>query len=571
MKGCTLCEGFGFLYLMNSWFALDGYSKSRCGICSGTGKSSHRPSREYINQARDIKEEIARIIDPRSYELKDLGCRISVDCALETADAILALLSQAADAAQQSAPDVRGAGPLIWNEYEREGDIDSWDAETSFGTFYAIDCECQGFSTSHDSETFGGFHQSPEGAKAACQADYERRLNVALRAAGSDVREALIGLSGALDAYWNGDRTEHQTKAICAWQQKSLIALATPAAEVAPSLAWSASKHDEIIKRLMAQIGCPDSRSIYGAFKQFANELHALHFSTGAKRIDAGTVERCESIAEEFLVDRLGECVTRLENLKTLPKPYDLYYAIKNEGSGTGWTYTCAGIGVNELRALLDRLAPSWRTDMENAPKDTKIIVAGGTYYNSMSTFRDDLPFAGWTLAEWDVSENAWRGENSGGHDEFYYHKPTLWMLKIAPPLQHGGPIMKNSQARQIVIDTLMSVLPAGVSPSFANIDSATETGRGDSREITAALTMFDGLPATVCLKPWAFGWSHQWMSLPGGDLSFEDGRWQRLDDDGELPLPLFKIPVSANSRDAKSIRSLTASAGTAVQQGDGS
>ncbi len=39
---------------------------------------------------------------------------------------------------------------------------------------------------------------------------------------------------------------------------------------------WSASKHDEIIKRLMNDIGQPNSQSVYGAFKQFANELHAL-------------------------------------------------------------------------------------------------------------------------------------------------------------------------------------------------------------------------------------------------------------------------------------------------------
>lgn len=43
-----------------------------------------------------------------------------------------------------------------------------------------------------------------------------------------------------------------------------------------PSNAWSASTHDEIIKRLMAGVGMPNSSSLYVAFKQFANELHAL-------------------------------------------------------------------------------------------------------------------------------------------------------------------------------------------------------------------------------------------------------------------------------------------------------
>lgn len=43
---------------------------------------------------------------------------------------------------------------------------------------------------------------------------------------------------------------------------------------------WNASKHDEIIKRLMEQVGMPNSRSLYQAFKQFANELH--HIDLGA-------------------------------------------------------------------------------------------------------------------------------------------------------------------------------------------------------------------------------------------------------------------------------------------------
>ena len=53
----------------------------------------------------------------------------------------------------------------------------------------------------------------------------------------------------------------------------------TPA-QCAQGPVWSASKHDEIIKRLMADIGYPNSQSVYGAFKQFANELHALSLTS---------------------------------------------------------------------------------------------------------------------------------------------------------------------------------------------------------------------------------------------------------------------------------------------------
>lgn len=48
---------------------------------------------------------------------------------------------------------------------------------------------------------------------------------------------------------------------------------------------------------------------------------------------------------------RLADCATRLEEVDTLPKPYDLYYAIKNDGEGTGWSYAVAGIGAADIRA----------------------------------------------------------------------------------------------------------------------------------------------------------------------------------------------------------------------------
>lgn len=49
--------------------------------------------------------------------------------------------------------------------------------------------------------------------------------------------------------------------------------------------------------------------------------------------------------------------VARLERIETRPKPYDLYYAIKNEGEGTGWRYSVAGFGVTDLRKTVDEIA----------------------------------------------------------------------------------------------------------------------------------------------------------------------------------------------------------------------
>lgn len=70
---------------------------------------------------------------------------------------------------------------LEWNEYEREGDIDEWDAETALGTFYSINMHAFCFMPSYDrSPIHNQGQQTLEEAKAVCQADYERRIRSAL-------------------------------------------------------------------------------------------------------------------------------------------------------------------------------------------------------------------------------------------------------------------------------------------------------------------------------------------------------------------------------------------------------
>lgn len=81
----------------------------------------------------------------------------------------------------------------------------------------------------------------------------------------------------------------------------------------------------------------------------------------------------------------------------------------------------------------------------------------------------------------------------------------------------------------KIVRDTLLSVLPVGVPPSFASIDRVSTEGRGKALEIIADLTMVDGLPATVRFRRWSLGWSHEFTIMPGGAMSFEDGAWRRV------------------------------------------
>ena len=75
---------------------------------------------------------------------------------------------------------------------------------------------------------------------------------------------------------------------------------------------------------------------------------------------------------------------------------------------------------------------------IETAPKDDgqgrmiEIIICGGTFFDSGSTFQDEYPLEGWTLACYDKWTGLWRGENSGSHDEYFYYKPTHWLPKDA-------------------------------------------------------------------------------------------------------------------------------------------
>lgn len=83
-------------------------------------------------------------------------------------------------------------------------------------------------------------------------------------------------------------------------------------------------------------------------------------------------------------------------------------------------------------------------------------------------------------------------------------------------------------KVRELVRQTLEAVLPLNVPPSFSAIISARKNGQN---EVIADLIMIDGLPATVRLRRWQLGWSHQFTSMPGGALSFEKGAWRRVDD----------------------------------------
>jgi hypothetical protein len=71
---------------------------------------------------------------------------------------------------------------------------------------------------------------------------------------------------------------------------------------------------------------------------------------------------------------------------------------------------------------------------------------------------------------------------------------------------------------------------------------------------ITADLVMFDGLPGRVRVGQFTIAgsasWWAAWLGTGGGSISFEDGKWVRLDLDGNPVLPLFRINNQAKEND---------------------
>lgn len=91
----------------------------------------------------------------------------------------------------------------------------------------------------------------------------------------------------------------------------------------------------------------------------------------------------------------------------------------------------------------------------------------------------------------------------------------------------------EKTTAAAFIGGALRACLPPGVPPSFQSIVTARWTGTGRKRVAEAELTMFDGQPAKV--RVWRYGsypdaLAHTFYDLPGGDVSFEDGRWVRID-----------------------------------------
>jgi hypothetical protein len=83
------------------------------------------------------------------------------------------------------------------------------------------------------------------------------------------------------------------------------------------------------------------------------------------------------------------------------------------------------------------------------------------------------------------------------------------------------------ASAKELVKDTLASVLPPGVPPSHKLI---VEAKYNDRHHVRARLEMFDGQPAVVELTRWEYGWSIRYEFMPGGACHWTGERWERVE-----------------------------------------
>lgn len=82
-----------------------------------------------------------------------------------------------------------------------------------------------------------------------------------------------------------------------------------------------------------------------------------------------------------------------------------------------------------------------------------------------------------------------------------------------------------QARACAIVDESICATFPPGVPPSHKNVILACFV---DANRIDAQLEMFDGLPASVTLSRWTYGWSIHYAHLPGGAVAWFRSQWTR-------------------------------------------
>jgi hypothetical protein len=92
---------------------------------------------------------------------------------------------------------------------------------------------------------------------------------------------------------------------------------------------------------------------------------------------------------------------------------------------------------ADELKAEVARLREAW-LPIETAPTDgTEVLIGGGTEVDDQSTYYIKRQMKSVTIASYEdygTCAHHWRGDNCGGHDEYYWHDPTHWRPLPDPP-----------------------------------------------------------------------------------------------------------------------------------------
>jgi len=60
-KQCKTCGGTGLVYEAKTWFTADGYRRSRCGICKGSGESEYQPNSDYARWQKERREDAGKL------------------------------------------------------------------------------------------------------------------------------------------------------------------------------------------------------------------------------------------------------------------------------------------------------------------------------------------------------------------------------------------------------------------------------------------------------------------------------------------------------------------------------
>lgn len=61
-RRCRTCGGTGRIWSLRSWYRADGFTRSRCGYCEGTGFSTYPgPDARYVRFQAEAREATIRV------------------------------------------------------------------------------------------------------------------------------------------------------------------------------------------------------------------------------------------------------------------------------------------------------------------------------------------------------------------------------------------------------------------------------------------------------------------------------------------------------------------------------